>query len=52
MNSRITEPEEWISELEDRMIDMNAEQWNQGKKKKRIEDNLRDPWDKIKHNYI
>ena len=46
--SRITEAEEWISELEDRMLEITAEEQNKGKRMKRIEDSLRDLWDNIK----
>ena len=44
-NSRITEAEEWISALEDRMVKITAEEQNKGKRIKRIEDSLRDLWD-------
>ena len=47
-NSRITEAEKWISELEDRMLEITAEEQNKGKRMKRIEDSLRDLWDNIK----
>ena len=47
-NSRIMEAEEWINELEDRMVGITAEEQNKGKRMKRIEDNLRDIWDNIK----
>ena len=47
-NSRIIESEEWISELEDRMVEITAEDQNKAKRKKRIEDSLRDLWDNIK----
>ena len=40
--SRITEAEEWISELEDRMVEITAEKQNKGKRIKRIEDSHRD----------
>ena len=43
-NSRITEAEKWISELEDRMVEITAEEPNKGKRMKRIEDSLRDLW--------
>ena len=43
-NSRITEAEGWISEIENRMVEINAEEQNKGKGMKRIEDNLRDLW--------
>ena len=51
-NSRITETEEWISELEDRMVEITAEEHNKGKGMKRIEESLRDLWDNIKHTNI
>ena len=47
-NSRIIESEEWISELEDRMVEITAEDQNKGKRMKGIEDSLRDLWDNIK----
>ena len=46
--SRITEAEEWISELEDRMVEITAEEQNKGKRIKRIEDSRRDLWENIK----
>ena len=51
-NSRITETEEWISELEDRMVEITAEGQNKGKGMERIEDGLRDLWVNIKHTNI
>ena len=51
-NSRITEAEQWISEVEDRMVEITAEDQNKGKRMKRIEDSLRDLWDNIKHTNI
>ena len=48
INSRISEAEEWISELEDKMVEIIAEEQNKVKRMKRTEDSLRDPWDKIK----
>ena len=47
--SRITEAEEQISELEDRMVEITAKEQNKGKRMKRVEDSLRDLWDNIKH---
>ena len=47
-NSRITEAEEQISELEDRMVEITAEEQNKRKRMKRIEDSLRDLWANIK----
>jgi len=52
INSRITEAEEWISELEDRMVEIPAEKQNKEKKNKRIVGSLRDLWDNIKHTKI
>ena len=48
-NSRITEPEEWIGELEERMVEITAEEQNKGKGMKRIEKNLRDFGEHIEH---
>ena len=47
-NIRITEEEEQISELEDRMVEITAEEQNKGKRMKIIEDSLRNLWDNIK----
>ena len=52
INSRITEAEEWISDLEDRMVEFIATEQNLKKRMKRNEDSLRDLWDNIKHNNI
>ena len=51
-NSRITGTEEWISQLEDRMVEITAEGQNKGKGMERIEDSLRDLWVNIKHTNI
>ena len=48
INSRISEAEEWISELEDKMVEITAEEKNKVKRMKRTEDSLRDLWDNIK----
>ena len=48
INSRITESEEWISDLEDRMVEFTAVEQNKEKRMKRNEDSLRDLWDNIK----
>ena len=42
INNRITEAIEQISELEDKMVEITAEEQNKEKRMKRIEDNLRD----------
>ena len=52
INSRITEAEERISDLEDRMVEFTAAEHNKEKGMKRNEDSLRDLWDNIKHNNI
>ena len=52
INSRITEAEEQISDLEDRMVEFTAAEQNKEKRMKRNEDSLRDLWDNIKHNNI
>ena len=52
INSRITEAEEWISDLEDRMGEFTAVEQNKEKRMKRNEDSLRDLWDNIKHNNV
>ena len=52
INSRITEAEEWRSDLEDRMVEFTAAELNKEKRRKRNEDSLRDLWDNIKHNNI
>ena len=42
INSRITEAEEWISDLEDEIVDITITEQNKEKRMKRIEDSLRD----------
>ena len=51
-NSRITEAEEWISDLEDKIVEITASGQNKEKRMKRNEDSLRDLWDNIKRNNI
>ena len=48
INSRISEAEEWISKLEDKMVEITSEEQNKVKRMKRTEDSLRDLWDNIK----
>ena len=50
--SRITEAEECISDVEDRMVEFTAAEQNTEKRMKRNEDSLRDLWDNIKRNNI
>ena len=52
VNSRISEAEEQISELEGRMVEITATEQNKEKRMKRNEDSLRDLWDKIKNTNI
>ena len=47
-NSRITKAEEQISELEDRMMKITAEEQNKVKRMKWTEHSLRDLWDNLK----
>ena len=51
-NTRITEVEEWINDLEDKVVEINTAEQNKEKTIKRIEDNLRHLWDHIKHKNI
>ena len=48
INSRISEAEEWISELEDKMVEITSKELNKVKRMKRAEDSLRDLWEHIK----
>ena len=52
INSRITEAEKQISDLEDRMVEITATKQNIEKIMKRNEDSLREVWDNIKHTNI
>ena len=52
INSRISEAEEWICKLEDKMVEITSEEQNKVKRMKRTEGSLRDPWDNIKHTNI
>ena len=48
LNSRITETEEWINGLEDRMVGSTGTEQNIEKRMRRNEDSLRDLWDNLK----
>ena len=48
INSRTTEAEERISDLEDRMVEFTAAEQKKEKRMKRNEDSLRDLWNNIK----
>ena len=52
INSRITEVEEWISDPEDKIVEITTAEQNKEKRMKRIEDSLRDLWDNIKGTNI
>ena len=52
INSRITEAEERISDLEDKIVEKTTADQNKEKRMKRIEDSLRDLWDNIKNTNI
>ena len=47
-NSRITEAEDRIRQVEDRMVEINEAEGKKEKRIKRNEDNLRDLWDNVK----
>ena len=49
IKSRITEAEERISKMEDRMVEISAMKQNKEKRLKRNEESLRDLWDNSKH---
>ena len=52
INSRISEAEKQISELENKMVEITFEEQNKVKRMKRTEDHLRVLWDKSKHTNI
>ena len=52
INRGITEAEEWIRDLEDRMVEFTAAEQNKEKRMKRNEDSLRDLWDNGKRTNI
>ena len=52
IKSRISEAEERIRELEDKMVEISSEEQNKVKRMKRTEDSLRDLWKNIKHTNI
>ena len=51
-NSRITEAEDRISEVEVRMVEINEAERKKEKRIKRNEDNLRDLWDNVTYPNI
>ena len=48
INGRISQPEEWIIELENKMVKITANEQNKVKRMKRTEDSLRDLCNNIK----
>ena len=52
ISSRITEAEEQISDLEDKIVEITTTEQNKEKRMKRIEDSLRDLWDNINRTNI
>ena len=48
----MSEAEEWISELEDKIVKITSEEQNKVKRMKGTEDSLRDLWDNIKFTNI
>ena len=52
INSRISEAEEWISELKDKMVKITSEEQNKVKRLKITVDSLGDLWDNIKRTNI
>ena len=52
LNSSITEAEERISDLEDKIVEITPAEQNKEKRMKRTEDSLRDFWENIKRMNI
>ena len=48
INSRITEAEKRINDLEDKIVEITTAEQNKEKRMKRIHDSVRDLWDRIK----
>ena len=48
ISGRITETEEWKTDLEDKIVEITTAEQNKEKRMKRIEDSLGDRWDNIK----
>ena len=48
INKRISEAEEWMSELEDKMVKISSQEQNKVKRMKRTEDSLRNLRDNVK----
>ena len=52
INNRITEAEERIRDMEDKIVEITTTEHNKEKRMKRIEDSLKDLWDNIKRTNI
>ena len=52
INSRKTEAEERISDVEDKIVEITTAEKNKEKRMKRIEDSHRELWDNIKRTNI
>ena len=52
INSRITETEKQIRDLEEKIVEITNAEQNKEKRMKRTEDSLRDLWNNIKHTNI
>ena len=52
INSRITEAEEWINDLDDKILEVMATEHNRERRMKRNEDSLKDLRDSIKSTNI
>ena len=48
-NSMLSEAEEWISEVEDRVVEITTAEKNKEKRMKKREETLRDIWDNFKN---
>ena len=47
-----TMAEEWLSDVEDKIVEITTKEKNKEKRQKRSEDSFRDLWDNIKHANI
>ena len=52
ITSTITEAEEWLSFLQDKILQINTAGQKKEKRQKGTEDSLSDPWDNIKRTSI
>ena len=47
INSRITEAEAWVNDVEDKMMEITGAEQSKERRMKRNEDSLRDLWENI-----